>query len=377
MKVYRSGLVFALSFTAAFAKDRCPTSPFRLLSDDEAGHVLGNGIAFNHSWLMRDHGPDQLRAFPDALPPPPFVQIYVCDDTVCRCQPPNSTSLCSNLSELGSVVSKMIEEHLHETGAMLFHDLPLSGPRDFRTFFNGVRWPSVKYVPYASDRPQVEGIDLATNIPSHYALGLHNEMVYSPNPASKIAFYCNQPAWQGGETMLAYNNRLTARIPQAMLDFVRDIGGVLYTRRHFDDTGSLGPDFAQMRMSSWQSKCRGTTREEALQFFADMGFDRRYMGFDEEGTLTVHFHHPGFIQEGNEEVWFNVINGMIPTTPDGTPFPNEFLDELEIYYWQSASAFKLQRNDWLVLDNKRVMHGRLPYSTHQGPERQLLTVYSA
>ena len=163
-----------------------------------------------------------------------------------------------------------------------------------------------------------------------------------------------------------------------MKDFVRDIGGVLYTRRHFDGTGLLGPDFSLMRMSSWQSKCQGTSQEEALQFFADMGFDRRDMDFDHEGTLTINFRHSGFIQEGNDQVWFNVINGMIPTTPDGTPFPGRFVDELEIYYWQSASAFKLQQNDWLVLDNKRVMHGRLPYSTaHQGPERPLLTVYSA
>jgi len=66
----------------------------------------------------------------------------------------------------------------------------------------------------------------------------------------------------------------------------------------------------------------------------------------------------------------------LTTTPDGTLFPSEFNDRLELYHWKAASAFKLQKNDWLVLDNKRVMHGRLPYS-NQGPERQLLTVYSA
>ena len=362
------------------AEKQASKSPFRRVSSREAEQVLGNGVAFNHSWLLREHGPDQLGEFPDALPPPSFVQIYAYDSLACggAGNQDNSTTFhCSDLSELGSIASKMIDIHLGETGAMLFRNLPLANPRDFRIFFDGVQWPTVKYVPYASDRPQVEGIDLATNIPSHYALGLHNEMAYSPKPASKIAFYCNQPAWHGGETILAYNKQLTAKIPRGMKDFVHQVGGVLYTRRHFDAAGSLGPDFSQMRMSSWQSKCHGTTQEEALQFFADMGFDRQDMGFNHEGTLTVRYRHSGFVQEGEEEVWFNVINGMIPTTPDETPFPDDFVDELEIYYWQTASAFKLQGNDWLVLDNKRVMHGRLPYSTQQGPERQLLTVYSA
>lgn len=346
--------------------------PFHLVSNSEAEQVLGDGAAFNHSWLLRDHATTEPGSFPDALPPPSFVQMYSYESD---CSTRNATS-CMSLSELGSIASHIVDAQLGNTGAILFRNLPIQGARDFRNFFDGVDWPKVKYVPYGENRRQVEGVDLATNIPGQYALGLHNEMSYSPNPASRIAFFCSQPALIGGETILAQNKELTARLPQEILDFVRQLGGVLYTRRHYDGTGSLGPDFSQMRFSSWQDKCHSTSKEEAIQFFVDMGFDRSDMEFDQEGTLTVRFRHPGFIEHLNEQVWFNVIHSNLPTTPDGLPFPDDFMDELELHHWQVASAFKLQENDWLVLDNKRVMHGRLPYSM-LGPERQLLTVYSA
>uniref|UniRef100_A0A7S3LE97 TauD/TfdA-like domain-containing protein n=1 Tax=Amphora coffeiformis TaxID=265554 RepID=A0A7S3LE97_9STRA len=374
MKVHSvSTLLLALDLTLGGAAKIATPRPFRLINEEEAEEVLGNGIAFNHSWLLREHSTQQLKLFPDVLPPPSFVQIYAHESSACMTK---NATYCSDLQSLGSVAAVIIDAELDKTGAILFRNLPVHNARQFRDFFQGTKWPTMKYAPYGPNRPQVEGTDLATNIPSQYALGLHNEMAYDPKPASRIAFFCNTPAQVGGETILGYNKELTAILPQEMLDLVRRQGGVLYTRRHFDDAGSLGPDFSQMRLSSWQEKCRGTTKEEAMAFFTDMGFHPGELDFDAEGTLTIRFQHSGFTQENGQDVWFNGIYSGLTTTPDGMPFPSDFSDSLELYYWKAASAFKLQENDWLVLDNKRVMHGRLPYSK-QGPDRQLLTVYSA
>ena len=39
-------------------------------------------------------------------------------------------------------------------------------------------------------------------------------------------------------------------------------------------------------------------------------------------------------------------------------------------------AFKLEAGDWLMLDNLRVQHGRLPYEPDEANPRVLLTVYA-
>lgn len=348
-------------------------NPFRLVvHEDEIQDVLGSGVAFNQSWLLREHTAKGLLELPAILPPPSFIKIYKYEDEYTTA---NSSSIL-DMARLGSIAAGIIENDLNTTGAILFRGVPAESAREFRAFFHATQWPEVHYVPFGPDREKMEGIDLATNIPPHYALGLHNEMAYSPNPASKIAFFCIQPAIVGGETILALNKQVTNTMSKTLLEYVRELGGVLYTRRHYDGTGDLGPDFSQMRLSSWQEKSRRATKDAAMQYFVDLGFDRSEMEFDDQGTLTIRFHHPGFLKNGNDDVWFNVIPSNIPTTPSGMPFPSDFMDQLELHYWHSASSFKLQKNDWLVLDNKRVMHGRLPYSK-EGPERLLLTVYSA
>lgn len=368
-----SALGLILARTGGAEKVGPQHAPFLLVKRAAAEKELGDGVAFNISWLLREHSTEELNQFPEMLPPPSFVQVFNYESSACVS---NNATYCSDLSALGSAAAEVIDAELDKTGAILFRNLPVNNARQFRDFFQGTEWPTVKYAPYGPDRPQVEGIDLATNIPSQYALGIHNEMAYDPKPASRMGFFCDTPAQVGGETILGYNKDLTAILPQEMLDFVRQQGGVLYTRRHFDETGSLGPDFSQMRLSSWQEKCRGTTKEEAMEFFTSMGFHLSELHFDADGTLTIHFRHSGFTKENGQDVWFNGIYSGLTTTPDGTPFPSEFSDALELYYWKAAYAFKLQENDWLVLDNKRVMHGRLPYN-QQGPQRQILTVYGA
>lgn len=205
-------------------------------------------------------------------------------------------------------------------------------------------------------------------------------MAYSPRPPRRIAFFCLQPAAIGGESLLATNQALTKALPQNILQQVRNSGGILYTRRHFDENGTLGPDRFQIRLTSWLSKCNGaTTIAEARQYFINQGY--KDVEFDADNTLTARFQHKGFIQDvsspSGQDVWFNIINTGLPTTCDGTQFAAEFIAQVEWYQWQVATVLKLRKQDWLVLDNHRVMHGRLPYQDEDGARRrQLLTVYS-
>jgi alpha-ketoglutarate-dependent taurine dioxygenase len=63
---------------------------------------------------------------------------------------------------------------------------------------------------------------------------------------------------------------------------------------------------------------------------------------------------------------------------DGTAFTKLEATDLKRKQFPACSAFKLQRGDWLVLDNLKVQHGRLPYVDDPDPQRKrtVLTVYT-
>jgi hypothetical protein len=89
--------------------------------------------------------------------------------------------------------------------------------------------------------------------------------------------------------------------------------------------------------------------------------------FDENDTLTVTSVHPGWL-DGS---WFNHVEYGFPTKcADGTDFPREWQMEMKKNKWVETFAYKLQEGDWLVLDNRSVQHGRLPY---EGKRRLIVT----
>ena len=155
----------------------------------------------------------------------------------------------------------------------------------------------------------------------------------------------------------------------------------------------------------WQGKCglpNTAERGEAEAFFYSMGFAPEQLRWDEGGglrvevgvgesaSLTISYHgswtksashvenhHPGFLTdpETGEDVWWNIVHTGNLRAGDGTPFPPELVAEVQERGWEATYALKLRPGDWLVLDNLRLQHGRLPYVEDERQKRVLLTVY--
>ena len=89
--------------------------------------------------------------------------------------------------------------------------------------------------------------------------------------------------------------------------------------------------------------------------------------------------HPGYVRDPSSgaEVWWNIVHTGSLTAADGTPFPPKLVAEVQRTAWEHTYAFKLHPGDWLMLDNMRVQHGRLPYEASSQQKRVLLTVYSS
>ena len=135
-------------------------------------------------------------------------------------------------------------------------------------------------------------------------------------------------------------------------------------------------------LGSWQAKCslpEDAPREAAEAFFLGMGFDASELGWDANGCLTVTNVHPGYVRDplSGEEAWWNIVHTGSLTAVDGTPFPPKLVADVQRTAWAHTYAFKLKPGDWLMLDNMRVQHGRLPYEASEEQKRCLLTVYSS
>ena len=78
----------------------------------------------------------------------------------------------------------------------------------------------------------------ATNIPPEQLLLGHNESSYNPTVPRRIGLLCLTPAEHGGESLLVTNRDLTAAGPPELLDYVREHGGLQYTRVYPDKNGT-------------------------------------------------------------------------------------------------------------------------------------------
>lgn len=319
------------------------------------------------------------------------------------CQPPSSDLVAvfrldengqtideTRLRELGAAARHTIDENLPTTGAVLLRGLPMRSAEDFGHFWNGClqESPAIQEGKYISlgpsaGRQKLSGIDLATNVPPQFLLLCHNELCYNPTTVGRIALYCVQDAKFGGETIIARNSDLNKGLPSDVAPFVKKHGGVLYSREFFDARRPPQLSSQNTGIGSWQAKCSlpdTASREEAEIFFLEMGFDleNQLEWNDETGVLRVTNVHPGFVQneDSDEGVWWNIVHTGSLKTADGTPFPKKMVQDVQRTGWEHTFAFKLLPGDWLMIDNMRVQHGRLPYVDSPTEKRCLLTVYS-
>lgn len=322
------------------------------------------------------------------LPPPGYLSVVRADAGAAEAAAADD----ARLAALGEAARETIDALLPETGAVLLRGLPMRSAEAFGTFWRAclAKAPPLEEGTYSSlgpsaGRAKLAGIDTATNVPPEFLLLCHNELCYNPTTVERIALYCVQEAALCGHSLVARNADLAHSHSPAVREFVRAHGGLLYERRYFDAAakarGGASAGGAGGAQGSWQEKCSlpaDATRADAEAFFARMGFTPEQLSWDEDGGLVVSNVHPGYVRDpaSGEEMWWNIAHTGSIKAADGTPFPKKLVAEIQRTGWEHTYAFKLLAGDWLVLDNIRMQHGRLPYMQEPERPRTLLTVYS-
>ncbi len=276
-----------------------------------------------------------------------------------------------------------IEAELLRHGALLFRGFEVESPERFEQFARAVAPELLDYFERAAPRVEVgRNIYTSTEYPAEHAIPLHHEMSYSHNWPTKIWFYCNMPAREGGATPVASDREVFGLIdPAVRRRFVEK--KVMYVRNYGE-----GLDL------SWREAFQTEDRAEVEGYCRAAHMSCEWGEGDRLRTRAVRqavATHP----RTGETVWFNHahmfhISNVEPSVReallgqfrddelprnafygDGSRIEPSVLEEIRGVYDRAAVRFPWRAGDVMLLDNFLASHGREPF---KGPRRVLVAM---
>lgn len=272
-----------------------------------------------------------------------------------------------------------IHLHLHTHGGILFRNFEIQGVSDFGNFIEAIAHAPISYSYRSTPRTQVEGkVYTSTEYPADRSIPLHNEMAYARQWPMIIAFYCEQPAAEQGETPIADSRQVLAHIPIEIREKFADLG-ILYVRNY-----GGGLDLP------WQDVFQTDNHQEVATYCQQAEIDYEWWGQDQLRTRQIcdaiathphthdtlwfnqaHLFHISNLGAAQEPLQTSLSQQHWPRNAyfgDGSEIPEEALAVIRSAYARETVLFSWQTGDVLLLDNMLTAHGRRPFT---GPRRVL------
>jgi len=228
---------------------------------------------------------------------------------------------------------------------------------------------------------------LATDFPPHSHIPPHHELLFTPNRPERAGFVALSMAEQGGETTVFDGVKALQVLEQAAescdaqntLRFRVRIGDRIVYRRVVSPPSSETSD----KITNWGPLFGEVSAEEALRQAGDMGFEAELLA---SGDLQLDFSHSlvcsmtGALNSNACEkahVSYDLFyrDGSLPSheklwwASDGEAVTDEETMLMQAAYAQAKVFFKWNSpGDAILLDNRRMAHGRMPY---HGGNRQV------
>lgn len=291
---------------------------------------------------------------------------------VLRCDAP-SADLAAATGWIAAHRSELIEQ-ASQHGAILFRGFPLRTAEDFDAFVAAFDLPNFPYYDSLSNAVRVNRtprVFTANEAPPSVSIFLHHEMAQTPICPSRLFFFCEQPAAEGGATPLCRSDVLWERLAARCPTFARDCEqkGLRYSNvmPAEDDPGSgMG--------RSWQSTLRATTRAEAEQRLRELGYSWDWLP---DGCLRATTPVLPAVRElpNGRKAFFNQLIAAFQGWKDSRNDPTKsitFGDGSPLDRDAALTAAKLgnelsfdvpwQQGDVAMVDNYMTMHGRRTFS---------------
>jgi hypothetical protein len=265
-------------------------------------------------------------------------------------------------------------EHLLRTaGAVKYTGVQIASTADFQEIVDAVSSKFLSYIDGNSPRTKLSGnVYTSTEYDPAQRITMHNELSYSAKWPKKIFFSCLIPAASGGETLLADSRKILQVVNPSVADEVKE-RGICYIRNLHGGQG-MGP--------SWQDTFESSDKAVVENYCKSYHINYEW-GYRD--SLKLKQLSKGIIthQLTGEDVWFNQIDQFHPShlgeemyetlemlyeSPENFPMYVSFGDGKEISPALIKEVLEAidtvtiapewQKNQFLVVDNELVSHGR-------------------
>jgi alpha-ketoglutarate-dependent taurine dioxygenase len=259
-------------------------------------------------------------------------------------------------------------------GALLFRGFPVATPEDFDAFIRAFDFPNFKYEDSLSNAVRVvrtERVFSANEAPPEVNIFFHHEMAQTPIFPSRLFFYCERAATEGGATPICRSDVLLERLREKHPGFVADCEAksLKYTNVM---PASNDPNSGMGR--SWQSTLRAETREQAESRLRELNYSWEWLA---DGCLRATTPVLPAVKQMSDgrKVFFNQLIAAFKGWKDARNDPAKsitFGDGSALDRDAAMTACKLadelsfdvpwQQGDVVLVDNYVVMHGRRTFS---------------
>lgn len=274
----------------------------------------------------------------------------------------------------------------NEYGVILFQGFPVGSDLDFDAFIRAFKFPAFKYSESLSNAVRTNRTELvftANEAPGDVTIPLHHEMAQTPVYPSKLFFYCEKAAEEGGETPVCRSDVLFEKLSRELPAFAKDCEekGLKYTNvmpgendlasglgRSWKDTFSVSnQQDAELRMQklgySWEWQTDGSLRATTPVLQAVKGLpDGRKTFFNQ---LIAAF-----------QGWKDARNAQEKAIKlgDGSPLQRETVEEIANLAEGITFDVPWRAGDIALVDNYVAMHGR---RTFKGSRRVLASLVAS
>jgi hypothetical protein len=259
-------------------------------------------------------------------------------------------------------------------GTVVFRGFPISTDQELDRFIRGFEYPNFPYEESLSNAVRVnrtERVFTANEAPSDVTICLHHEMAQTPVYPSRLFFFCEQPAEQGGATPLCRSDILFEQLKEEFPEFVADCEtkGLLYTNimpAENDPTSGMG--------RSWQSTFRAETRESAEERLQTLGYSWEWLADGCLRSTTPTLQAVMEIEPGRKTFFNQLIAAFhgwkdsrndptkAVTFGDGSVLNPETMDRVAAIAEELTFDVPWQKGDVALVDNRVVMHGRRTFT---------------
>ena len=280
-------------------------------------------------------------------------------------------------------VADELSKAAFEHGAVLVRGLPMASPKDFDSIVSAFSFPNFSYADSLSNAYRINftpRVFSANEAPPDVTIFLHHEMAQTPIYPSKLFFFCQAAADEGGATPICRSDILWERLREQRPGFAKAClaEGLKYSNvmpAEADESSGMGRSWqgtfsvdnreaAEARLAklgySWEWQANGDLRATTpvLPAVRDLG-DGRASFFNQ---LIAAFN--GWKDTRNDPAKAITLGDDTPLDPGNVAAASALADELTFDIpWQAG--------DLALVDNYIAMHGR---RTFKGTRRVLASL---